>query len=555
MVATNTETGIEENRPYDVTGRSRMTWNVVASWMGHMVFVVAGFIMPRIIDRHVGQVSLGIWDFGWSLVNYFGLASLGIGSSVNRHVAMYRAANQPDRLRRMVCSVLMVQAIVAVLVMVLSFLAAWSLPWLFSGRLNSHTSEASWVVVLLGATLAVQTVFDTFRGVMTGCHRWDLHNAINSGAYAATAGAMILALHWGGGLRSMAAVYLAGTAVGEVIRVIVALRVCQELSLSIAEVSRKEAGKMIVFGSKTLVSGLAPLILGQATSIMVASHLGPAALAVYSRPSNLVRNAQTFLNKFAFVLTPMAGSLQGSGQTAELRRFLSETSRFATFLAVPIVLILSIYSDMILRIWMGPRYEYGIILTIMAAGAFLQLSQQSVLNILTGLNMHGRISVISLIAAIAIFGMGAGVLMFVGWSLTVAAVMIVVPLTIANGVVIPVFACRKLNVPILKYVRRVFVAPIACGIPFAACLVASRVLLGHRPWLAIISGCAVGTVVLAPLFWVYMLPERLRALITEHLTAIVGFLHRGTGSRSVPEQVKATAAAGARNSVHGNEAR
>jgi len=554
MGAAETETADQEKRFHDVTGLNRMTWNVVASWGTHLVFVVAGFIMPRIIDRHVGQVSLGIWDFGWSVVNYFSLASLGIGSSVNRHVAMYRAANQPERLKRMVCSVLMVQVAVAGLMLILSFLAAWSLPFLFSGRLGSHAIEASWVVVLLGSTLAVQTVFDTFRGIMTGCHRWDLHNGINAGAYAATAAAMILALHWGGGLRSMAAVYLAGTFLGEVVRVMVAHRVCPELSFSLAYASRSEAGKMIVFGTKTLVGGIATLILNQANSILVAGHLGPAALAIYSRPNNLVRNAATFLNKFAFVLTPMAGSLQGSGRTAELRRFLTETSRVGTFLCVPITLVLCIYSDLVLRLWMGRKYEYGVILVIMAAGSFLQLSQQSVLNILTGLNMHGRISVICMIVAVVLFGICAGLLMLVGWSLTLAPLMIVVPLSLANGVVMPIYACRKLQVPVLKYVRRVFLAPLACGIPFAACLVASRILLGHRPWLAITCGPVAGAVVLAPLYWVYMLPERMRTRVREYLAARSDFVRRRTGWQPTVEESK-TMAAVAGEPVHDNQAR
>ncbi len=78
---------LEAERNEDLSGRGRMVWNVVASWLGHSVFVVAGFFLPRIIDRHLGQVGLGIWDFGWSLVSYLGIAQVGVGSSVNRYVA------------------------------------------------------------------------------------------------------------------------------------------------------------------------------------------------------------------------------------------------------------------------------------------------------------------------------------------------------------------------------------------------------------------------------------------------------------------------------------
>ena len=68
----------------DPSGQDRMAWNVMASWAGHAVFIVAGFIMPRFIDRTIGQEALGIWDFAWSVVSYFGLAEIGVGASVGR---------------------------------------------------------------------------------------------------------------------------------------------------------------------------------------------------------------------------------------------------------------------------------------------------------------------------------------------------------------------------------------------------------------------------------------------------------------------------------------
>ena len=57
----------------DVTGRSRMARNLVGRWLGQIVVIVTGFVIPRLIGDNLGPVSLGIWDFGWSTVNYFRL--------------------------------------------------------------------------------------------------------------------------------------------------------------------------------------------------------------------------------------------------------------------------------------------------------------------------------------------------------------------------------------------------------------------------------------------------------------------------------------------------
>lgn len=84
----------------DVTGRDRITRNVLASWGGYGVFIVAGFIMPRLIDTRIGQEALGVWDFAWSLVAYFSLVQAGVVSSVNRFVAKYQAVGDLDGVNR-----------------------------------------------------------------------------------------------------------------------------------------------------------------------------------------------------------------------------------------------------------------------------------------------------------------------------------------------------------------------------------------------------------------------------------------------------------------------
>jgi hypothetical protein len=53
--------------------------------------MVSGFLVPRLIDRNLGQDALGIWDFAWSLVVYFNLVQMGIIGSISRSVAFHRA--------------------------------------------------------------------------------------------------------------------------------------------------------------------------------------------------------------------------------------------------------------------------------------------------------------------------------------------------------------------------------------------------------------------------------------------------------------------------------
>lgn len=502
-------------KDHDVTGRDRMTWNILSSWGGHMVFVIAGFIMPRMIDRHIGQISLGIWDFSWSLVSYFGLAGLGIGSSVNRYVAKLRAAEDKNGLDEAVSSVVCIQGIVSVVIALLTAAAVWFLPRFFKMQHAVELSDAQWVVAFLGASLVVQQIFDSNRGVMTGCHRWDLHNGINSGSYAITVVIMVVSLSLGHGLQSLAAIYFAVGFVTEIYRHVVVRKICPDLEIGIRKATWSQSKKMLSFGVKTIVVGLPVLIIIQGVNLLVARHLGPAMLAVFSRPIGLIRNTQTFINKYALVLTPTAGSLQGSGKEGEIRELMIRTTRYSVAMTLPIVLFLAIMGGPILEVWMGPRYEAGTIMAILALGCFFPMTQQSAMTILVGLNAHGTIGAVNLALSVATIVVGSVALDALGWSLIGAAVLVGIFKT-AVGAVVFFFACRSIRISVGRYLRKSFLGPVAAGVPFAITLVVARMAFAGRPFLALAAGCVAGGIVMAPIYWKYFLPQELRNRIRRH---------------------------------------
>jgi O-antigen/teichoic acid export membrane protein len=157
----------------DLTGRSRMMRNVLTSWAAYLVYIVAGFVMPHLIDRHIGQESLGVWDFGWSLVSYFGLVSGGVTSAISRYVAHYRAIGETELLNTTVSTGWAMYLCTSLLVLGLTLLTVFLIPVLFATRLGDHVRDAQWVVFLLGISLVIQFLFSVFTGVIICCWKGD----------------------------------------------------------------------------------------------------------------------------------------------------------------------------------------------------------------------------------------------------------------------------------------------------------------------------------------------------------------------------------------------
>jgi O-antigen/teichoic acid export membrane protein len=440
----------------DLTGRGRIVKNVGASYLGHVVFIIFGFILPRVINDTVGQEALGIWDFSWSLVNYLSLSMIGIGSSVNRFVARYRASGDTPALNRTVSTVVAIQLGIAVFVLLATLVIAYYIPVWFAERLAEHAEMTRWVVGLLGTSLAVQMAFDAWRGVLSGCHRWDYYNALNAGGYAIISIAMLVALGYGYGLSGMAAVYLAGTAMTELLRYKLARSVCPELSLDASLINRSDAKKVVTFGAKNVLLGLPGIIVDKTVGILVVIYMGPAALAILSRPLALVRTVGILMAKYANVLVPTAGSLQSQGKMDELREFAVQSSRTGILLSIPPLAYLIVLGDVVLELWMGPDYAYWSISAILATGGLLVTSQGALLRILIGMDLHGRVAKYSAIYTIAFVLIGLAIPTIYGWTLPVAAALTAIPVGLAVGGTILFYGLRQLGIGLMEYCRLVF---------------------------------------------------------------------------------------------------
>jgi len=506
----------------DLTGRDRLVWNVVMSWAGHAVFLVAGFIMPRQIDRSIGQVSLGVWDFAWTAVNYFYLAQIGVGVSVNRYVARYRAAGDREGLSRMISSVMILQMIAAVIVLAATAASAWWLPEFFGYRLQEEAVVARDVIALLGTSVAIRMAVQAYSGVVTGCHRWDLHNLLNSGAYAVTVAAMMIVLASGGGLVAISIVYVIGTILNEIARIALAYHVCPELRVSPRLASYTEARALLAFGAKLSTLDIMKIVTAQLTSLLVFGQIGVATLAIFSRMGALIRHTENLLAKFSLTLTPTASSLQGSGRDAEVQALLVESTRYSAYITWPILIGLAIVGDDVLRLWMGPEYDPRMVLSLMALASLLPITQQPIATILVGLNRHGRFAALNVVTSIAAFIGSVAALRYFHWELLGLAA---VTLGVSNvsAVWIAADTCRRLSIPVRQYFFRSYAGPIACMAPFAAGLVMLDLFVDSPLLTLVLAGVLAGGVV-GPLYWFYVVPPGVRVTLLNRMNAKIGEL-------------------------------
>lgn len=270
---------------------------------------------------------------------------------------------------------------------------------------------------------------------------------------------------------------------------------------------------MLAFGMKTVVASISPLVLIY-TSKFIVGTLSMGSLALFSRPIALVTHVETIMNKFGFILTPTTGSLQGKGLNDEVRKLFIVTTRYGIALTLPLVLFLSIYADFILEAWMGKEFAVaGTLLVILALGYFLPIAQSSVMRILMGLNLHGKIGLVSVCITVTSYCTGAVVVSFFEWTIVSTGILIAVSLTLSNGLFVPICACRKLGIPYFHYLLSVFPKPASIALIYGGIIYTSRVLWKDNQVVAFFAGNTVGGIIILLLYWHFLLPKHGRKKI------------------------------------------
>ncbi len=505
----------------DHSGRERLTWNVLVSWLSQLITVGIGFIMPRLIHDQLGQVTLGVWDFGWAIVSYLSLVNFGIGSNSSKFVAEYRPNGQIRRLCEVMSTAHLMQLVICAAVFISVYVLYANVDTIFSSA-AVDVDETAMVLLLLGYSLGIQMLTDAYRGIITGCHRWDVHNGVNTFHNISSAIGMITTLLLGLGIQWLAGVYFVSTAAAEILRYFMSRRVCPEVQIRIRHANREDARRILSFGVKTLATLAGSLSVQQTVSILITVNLGPAALAVFARPAALMRHIENFISKFAFILMPTTSSMHGMGRTEELQEFAIEMSKVGWALALPAGVFMVVFGPELIGVWMGPEYINAPLLWILAIGGCLASANRVGYRILSGMNMHGAVSYQGLIIYLITLCMGIAWMTVWEGGLLAAACIFVLGEVLFNAVLVPFHMARMLGISVIQYLWQAGHRAVLIGAVSFLFLEGVKAIETWSVMVNILAGGLCHGVLVSALYWRFVLTNQLKDKIRGYFV----FAHR-----------------------------
>ena len=439
----------QPDRPAGNASVRQLSLNVVSSYASFGIGVVMSLVLTRVLLRHLGAGTYGLWIVLLALVSYLGLLDIGVGTAAVQRVARLRALGDQEGVADLIRTTWVffaVSGVVAVLITVV--LAPLVSSFLNLGAISP--SQAGATLVILGVMSALTFLAVVPNSVLFGSGRGDRLSQIGLVALLATQVGQVVAVLAGAGLIALAILQTAGVGLGLALTASVAGRVTGS-SLRRGRFSRPLLKELLRFGGLQSVVSLGGVVSYQLDALVIGIILPVAQVAPYSvalNTSNFTRNLST---QGSSLLLPTYSHFDAVADRRRQTRYFVNGVMACLVLAVPMIISLAAFGEPILKLWLGsvPPKTYQIMIALGVVNA-LQLPGHQCFLFLTGVGRNRQLARLAVIAAAVNLAGSIGATYWlgpIGPAIGSIPVVLVLDFTI-----LPIMVCRYIRIPVRQYV-------------------------------------------------------------------------------------------------------
>lgn len=369
--------------------------NIFSSLLARGFSIISTFVMIPIILNGFGVERYGIWVIALSFGSLFSLADFGVVNSMLSYFSKAFGRADGNAMQKLLSSTLYMSILAAFGLITGLFIATQIVDWvwLFGVEKIALAREASWVVFLTGAGIAIQFPLAAIRharlGMLQGVpvNLWDL-----AGALLATISLVIAALA-GANMIICAALWAILPAIPKAVSAFMFLSFDKRAPIPARKDVDWATSKMLLLaGGIFALSGLCQVLAVQSDQILIAKILGIAEVAPYSVVQRLFSQPQIFVGLLVAAQWPAYGEALGRGDGDWIKRHFVRSLFMITVFAFVCATVMSIFCSEILALWVGHIVRVEPILVIgMAIFCFVACIANAMIAFFLSLGLLRRV--------------------------------------------------------------------------------------------------------------------------------------------------------------------
>lgn len=352
--------------------------NTASSWLATLLNGLIGVLVIPLLVRHLGKDGYGLAGLMAVIVGLAEVADLGLRGALGRHLAEHVAARNWTRFNETASTALACWLSIGTLMATACFLGAAPITQALHvppPLVSATTQLVRWYASI---NILLMFIYPVFGACLTSSHRFDVLNGINSGTGILRGLAFWLVfVHVRGDLTSWALIML-GT---QVVRILAAaaasFQQCPDLTLSPSLVRRDTLGPLFSLGGNMFVLQLTNMLSVKADPFILTRFLGPAAVALYSPALALAALVRPIVGTLASQIYPLTTEMHVQGDARRLGIVLTRGTRLTVLLGILPCVLLGVFSQPIMRVWLGNSLgpDYVLAARVLVAWTLVDLFQ------------------------------------------------------------------------------------------------------------------------------------------------------------------------------------
>ena len=483
--------------------------NVLSNWGSFFIGALVGFLMMPFLVHRLGDGNYGVWVLILNFTGYLSLLDLGVSASVVKYVAEFKAKEDMDGLSEVCSTAFFVYLASGALAFLLSVVIAYNFIHLFKIP-NESLSTARNVTMIVGLHIGLTLPVSFFTGFLRGSQRYDLVAFINLGILPLRTLLIVGFILYGYGLLALAIIHLGCTLLAGLIKAVYIFKNNPTLRLKMNMVSKAKLRMVGNYSVLVFLYYVATRIIFATSPVIIGFSLTAAAVTLYAIPQRLVEDMRVVIMATG-VLQPLVSHLDAKGREEEVRNIVMKGTKYSLMIVLPIGFAYILVGDVFISLWMGPKYAIACysVLVVLTVGAMAHISQFTATQALQGIAKHRATAYVAILEGVA--NIGLSLVLVRKYGILGVALGTMIPMLLSNLVIIPIYACRTINLSIFMFFKEGFVRPIVAASLFGIILYGFSRFMGIYGWLEFILALVVSVAAYVVLAWFLCLTREERA--------------------------------------------
>lgn len=328
------------------------------------------FLIPFIIG-YIGKDEFGIYAIAYGFIGAFTLFDLGVSTSFVKFISEYYYKKEYANLNSIIN--------IGVLFYFCFTVLFWGIGYVFSDfiinyiNIPAETYEKGKFALHISLFIFfVATNSNMFVSILISLQKMYVNSILNIVTGVINFVSIIIVLNLGYGIYGLLYCQLITVTLGTIFNIVLAKKSLPEMSFGIRYLKISFLKKMTNFGLQMQVSKLAGFFSEKYDEFLLGIFSLLSSVTFFNLSSKIIKFAKLIPMQFIVQVAPVAAELQLNKE--KLNTLFEDTTKYLSFVSIPISVFIFIFSNEIISTWMGSGYEVSsYILKILISGMLINL--------------------------------------------------------------------------------------------------------------------------------------------------------------------------------------